>query len=238
MNGYVLKGALNPTLNRPLYTPQFCAYGTLKEMLYSQQETHPTLNIPFVLDHFIKIVENFGLKNPKIFKSTHDPSALRSVLWEIEHNYKPDWPSPVQASDLVKVWLSEIKEPIIPGTDYNNVLDLLNSYNIFPTDYRNVPKEDLRKLSTEMVTILSERNWNRAVFYELVAFFRRVSDFEVENGCSLSFLAGEFAPIFFRKNSLEKKRQIILMEIVFQHLIIPERYQRSSKERVRYTKNE
>jgi len=78
-------------------------------------------------------------------------------------------------------------------------------------------KDDRGPQVSAALHILPRRN--KVVLYEMVIFLRKVKDYRKFNGCTLAFLATEFAPLLFGM-SLDKYLQDA-MEIILQELIIP-----------------
>lgn len=99
--------------------------GSLESCMESQKSTHPNLKVPMILHCMIRaIIQKGGLKEEGIFRISVDRNELlktKSELSQGQYNLPYDSSAHVAAC-LLKMWLRELKEPVIPAKMYNKAI--------------------------------------------------------------------------------------------------------------------
>jgi len=172
----------------PLVSPVFG--GTLSDIMKIQAVPENTVNeIPLVLVSLIEDVEKLGgLKTEGIFRIPGSSLNVLDLRLQIENGTYgcTTFDDPHVPGSLLKYWLREIDEPVIPPTFYDRALECAEDEN------SNIQK------ALDLVAELPELN--RKVLYYIIRFLKKACEpqFVEETKMGIENLSMVFAPCLLR----------------------------------------
>ena len=96
---------------------------TLEELMEMQSHLYPDLKIPWIESTLIKlIIENGGPKTEGLFRIAADPEQLHTAMVQLDQNIKPRLKDCHVAAVLLKQWLRQLPNPLIPDSMYAKCL--------------------------------------------------------------------------------------------------------------------
>jgi len=146
-------GLKEPTLDEirhamklPLKKSMFGA--TLEEVMDLQKDSHPTHHLPWVLTLLAdKIIEFNGLEMEGIFRVPGDideVNALKVALDSGDHVKNFGTQDPSVCASLLKEWLRDLYDPIIPESLYNQCIEYCDHPQWTPNVIKDLP--DIHRL--------------------------------------------------------------------------------------------
>jgi len=141
------------------------------------------LTIPYIL-HLLtqSLIDSGGLQTHGIFRRSTGIPLLQSTKLELEKgNYQVKLNDPNLCACLIKAWLKDIKEPVVPALLYPQCIELSQG-----------TKEQLEALITKFPPE------NIAVMHHLVKLARHIAMHEEQNKMGCSNLAIVMSPSFCR----------------------------------------
>jgi len=160
---------------------------TLIEVMEIQKEFAPEEEMPLVLTRLCKkVLELNGHKTEGIFRVPGDTEQVAALRIRIE-NGQYDWDDiidPHVPASLLKFWMRELEEPIIPGNLYDEAID----------SARNDEEEKSRDLIKQLPDI------NKTVVEYVIQYLKAMADpdFVPITKMSVTNLSMVFAPNFLR----------------------------------------
>lgn len=165
---------------------------SLTEVMDFQKEVSPATNTeyPFVLDYLATCVKkNDGHKAEGIFRVSAAVEEIQALRDQIESsNYCYQFSTPHVPANLLKYWLRELSDPLIPQELGKEAL------KIGQTDPETLtePSVNIQRLMKKLPKL------NVAVIKVVISLAHLVTENEASNRMNLHALAVVFAPSFFR----------------------------------------
>lgn len=115
--------------------------GKLEDMMAAQEENEPDLSVPKVLVVLTTdIIANQGPQTEGIFRVPADSSQIAQYRAKLEKEFADDVTQmsmapnkdPNVSAGLLKLWLRELGEPLVPNEFYDDVLAMVNRNAPFP----------------------------------------------------------------------------------------------------------
>ncbi|KAK9710500.1 hypothetical protein K7432_008395 [Basidiobolus ranarum] len=158
---------------------------TLENFMEQQKEKFPDLPLPHILLFLASaVVKLGGLRSEGIFRLSGDPESVNQLRLNIEkQQYSLEGiTDPNSPSSLLKLWLRDLSEPLIPDVFYDRCI-------LFAED----PKEAIQIID-DLPDI------NRQVIYFMVSYLQMflTEEATLRTKMSVSNLAMIFAPNFLR----------------------------------------
>lgn len=109
---------------------------TLDELMEKQSE-YDDLQLPRIFLHLAKSIElSGGFSRQGIFRISGDHNRIKNVMLRLEGNQYDLLDSPHTAADLLKRWLRELREPLIPTEYYEICIEMGKRYDqLRPQDF-------------------------------------------------------------------------------------------------------
>lgn len=115
--------------------------GKLEDMMAAQEESEPDLSVPKVLVVLTTdIIANQGPQTEGIFRVPADSSQIAQYRAKLEKEFADDVTQmsmapnkdPNVSAGLLKLWLRELGEPLVPNEFYDDILAMVNRNAPFP----------------------------------------------------------------------------------------------------------
>ena len=171
-----------------------------------QKSSHPDLKIPIVLPLLCEGLKNSGgLKAEGIFRISASSSEMLVVRKRIESGdfSLPPNISPYTIGHLLKLWFSELDEPLFPQESYEALIVAAENEGV------------VNHIVGKMVPL------NRRVLYELISLLRLVCNQENHPSTKMgpSNLALVWAPNLFRNTSSKDPSQILQLSKIESQIV-------------------
>jgi len=155
---------------------------SLDEIMELQAEKYPDEKLPMVVKVLIEKIRNLdGYRCEGIFRVPGDTELVQVMRIEIDNmEYNLKGSDPNTPASLLKLWLRELAEPLIPADVYARCI----------ADYGDSEKA--------LAVVNSLPELNRRIAKCIVHLLQDVSKYEAVNKMSVSNLAMVFAPNFLR----------------------------------------
>jgi len=159
---------------------------TLDHIMELQAESHPNLKIPKIVPVLSSAVKNLGGFDVEgIFRVPGDTEQVYALRIQLDNgNYEVDLDDPNTPASLLKLWLRELEEPLVPVELYDACINSC------------MQNENNSEGAVEVLEQLPQVNKLTALF--VVHFLKEVSVNQEVNKMSINNLAMVFAPNFLR----------------------------------------
>jgi hypothetical protein len=174
---------------------------TLEELMEKQKADFPDMKIPRILEILIDyLMTSNSAKTEGIFRIPPDASELKALKQQFENNmeYKISVNDPHIPAALLKLWLRELPDPLIPTEQYSDCTSIGG---------KKTPEQALAILSKLPPT-------NRYIVARIITFLRVcVQPENVEKSkMSVDNMAMIFAPSFLRNPNTDAHMIMMLVE--------------------------
>jgi len=164
---------------------------TLEDIMEQQEKENSELDIPEIMVFLAdSILQLNGTKTEGIFRVPGDADAISELRCQVEkRNFNLNGCSdPNVPASLLKLWLRELAEPLIPAHVYENCMEI----------GKKECNENIGEMAWELINTLPEIN-KRVIIY-MIDFLKVVAQPENQEHTKMSVanLAMVFAPNFLR----------------------------------------
>uniref|UniRef100_A0A7E4V0K5 Rho-GAP domain-containing protein n=1 Tax=Panagrellus redivivus TaxID=6233 RepID=A0A7E4V0K5_PANRE len=98
---------------------------TLEELMEMQGQVYPDLKIPWIESTLIKLIfESGGERSEGLFRLAADQEQVAAAITQLDQNLKPMIKDPHVAAVLLKQWLRQLPNPLIPDSMYDRCLQV------------------------------------------------------------------------------------------------------------------
>jgi hypothetical protein len=170
--------------------PASVFHKTLPALMKMQETSHPLLDVPVVLEELIKAIHKHGgLAQVGLFRQTPKQELLdtaRNALDTGKSVQSLEFPDPNVPASLLKAWLRDLEEPVVPMTMYTRAILLAQKL-----EYSD---EEVKRFLSAMPDI------NKKVVEHLADLLGEVSK-DPRTQMTITSLGVVFAPSFMRNPS-------------------------------------
>ncbi|ORX57119.1 RhoGAP-domain-containing protein [Piromyces finnis] len=164
---------------------------TLEDIMEQQKKDNPELEIPAIMVFLIdSIIQLNGAQTEGIFRVPGDADAISELRCQVEkRNFNlNNCSDPNVPASLLKLWLRELAEPLIPADAYDNCMEI----------GKKASNENIGTTAWELIDTLPEIN-KRVISY-MIDFLKVIAKQENQEYTKMSVanLAMVFAPNFLR----------------------------------------
>ncbi|XP_059193389.1 rho GTPase-activating protein 25 [Centropristis striata] len=143
------------TLRRVIGVPTSGVFGkSLKDTITYEQRFGPHM-VPILVQKCVEFIKEHGLNEEGIFRLPGQDNAVKQFRDAFDAGERPSFPSDTDVhtvASLLKLYLRELPEPVVPWTQYQDFLDCTN--NLDPSS-----TEGWEKLETQ-IALLPKTNYN------------------------------------------------------------------------------